>query len=94
MIIRHFLTSADRDPYQIWLDGLKDLRARVAIQRRIDRLATDNFGDHKSCGSGIWELRIDVGPGYRVYYAIDGRSIVLCSAVATKSRSSRTSTWQ
>lgn len=77
MQIRHFLTDAGRDPYQSWLDRLKDLRARVAIQRRIDRLAAGNFGDHKSCGNGVWELRIDVGPGYRVYYAVDGQTVVL-----------------
>ena len=49
----------------------------MAIQRRIDRLAAGNFGDHKSCGNGVWELRIDVGPGYRVYYAVDGQMVVL-----------------
>jgi len=53
MQIHHYLTAAGRDPYQSWLDRMKDLRARVAIQRRIDRLATDNFGDHKPCGNGI-----------------------------------------
>lgn len=84
MIVRHFLTSAGRDPYQIWLDRLNDLRARVAIQRRVDRLVADNFGDHKSCGNGVWELRIDVGPGYRVYYAVDGRSVVLLLCAGDK----------
>lgn len=49
----------------------------MAIQRRIDRLAAGNFGDHKPCGNGVWELRIDVGPGYRVYYAMDGQTVVL-----------------
>ena len=77
MIVRHFLTRVGRDPYQTWLDRLKDMRARVAIQRRIDRLAAGNFGDHKPCGNGVWELRIDVGPGYRVYYAMDGQTVVL-----------------
>lgn len=77
MQIGHFLTDAGRDPYQSWLGRLKDLRARVAIQRRIDRLAAGNFGDHKSCGNGVWELRIDIGPGYRVYYAVDGQMLVL-----------------
>ena len=75
MQIRHYLTSAGRDPYQHWLDRLKDLRARVAIQRRIDRLATGNFGDHKACRDGVWELRVDFGPGYRVYYAKAGSTV-------------------
>ena len=60
-----------------WLDDLKDMRARVAIQRRVDRLAAGNFGDHKLCRDGISELRIDVGAGYRVYYARMERTIVL-----------------
>ena len=45
------------DPFQSWLDGLKDLKARVAILRRVDRLSADNFGDHKYLKDGVWELR-------------------------------------
>ena len=77
MEVRHYLTESNRDPYQEWLDGLKDIRARIAIQRRIDRLVSDNFGDHKFCRDGVWELRIDTGPGYRIYYAQTNQMIVL-----------------
>lgn len=77
MEIRHYLTSAGRDPYQVWLDRLKDLRARVAIQRRIDRIAAGHFGDHKPCRDGVCELRVDVGPGYRVYYARHAQAVIL-----------------
>ena len=77
MEVIHYLTESGRDPYQEWLDGLKDIRARVAIQRRIDRLVSDNFGDHKFCRDGVWELRIDTGPGYRIYYAQTNQMIVL-----------------
>ena len=73
----HYLTASDRDPYQEWLDKLKDLTGRIAIQRRVDRVAAGNFGDHKFCQEGVWELRINVGPGYRVYYAQEGTTIVL-----------------
>jgi len=65
--IRHYLTASGKDPYQQSLDKLKDLKGQVAIQRRVDRLAGGNFGDHKFRGDGVWELRIDVGPGDRVY---------------------------
>ena len=75
--VRHYVTASGIDPYQQWLDTLKDLKGRVAIQRRIDRLTAGNFGDHKFCREGVWELRIDFGPGYRVYYAQEGKSIVL-----------------
>jgi len=77
MEIRHYLTGAGRDPYQGWLDRLKDLRARVAIQRRVDRIAAGHFGDHKPCRDGVWELRVDVGPGYRIYYARAGQVILV-----------------
>jgi putative addiction module killer protein len=71
------VTGAGRDPYQSWLDRLKDLRARVAIQRRVDRIAAGHFGDHKHCRDGVWELRVDVGPGYRIYYAQAGQVILV-----------------
>lgn len=77
MEIRHYLTAPGKDPYQQWLDKLKDLKGRVAIQRRIDRLIEGNFGDHKFCQDGVWELRFDFGPGYRVYYTLEGKTIVL-----------------
>jgi len=77
MEIRHYLTAASRDPYQEWLDKLKDLTGRIAIHRRVDRIAEGNFGDHKPLQEGVCELRIDLGPGYRVYYAMESTTIVL-----------------
>ncbi|MBI1965215.1 MAG: type II toxin-antitoxin system RelE/ParE family toxin [Betaproteobacteria bacterium] len=84
MGILHYLTAAGRDLYQDWLDGLRDMRARVAVQRRVDRLAAGNFGDHEFCRDGVWELRIDIGAGYRVYYARAGRAIVLLLCAGDK----------
>lgn len=77
MEIRHYRTPSGKDPYQQWLDKLKDMKGRVVIQRRVDRLIAGNFGDHKFCENGVWELRIDFGPGYRVYYAQDEKTILL-----------------
>jgi putative addiction module killer protein len=51
-----------------WLDALRDLRARARIQVRIQRLSDGNAGDAKPVGEGVSEMRIDYGPGYRVYY--------------------------
>ncbi len=59
------------------MDKLKDLTGRIAIQRRVDRVAQGNFGDHKALREGVGELRIDLGPSYRVYYAMEGATIVL-----------------
>ena len=59
------------------MDAVRDMRARVAILRRLERMKVGNFGDHKFCRDGVWELRIDTGPGYRVYYAQAGQTLVL-----------------
>ena len=75
--IRHYSRRPARDPYQRWLDELKDLRGRVTIQRRIDRIANGNFGDHRFCRDGVWELRIQFGPGYRVYYGREGETVIV-----------------
>jgi putative addiction module killer protein len=55
-----------------WIDGLHDIRARARILARIERLASGNPGDVKAVGAGVSELRIDYGPGYRVYYKKQG----------------------
>ncbi|MDW5266380.1 MULTISPECIES: type II toxin-antitoxin system RelE/ParE family toxin [Acidobacteriaceae] len=75
--IRHYVTRGGKDIYAGWHDRLRDGKARVAVDRRLSRIESGNFGDHKFCMDGVWELRIDVGPGYRVYYGIDGGQIVL-----------------
>lgn len=60
-----------------WLADLRDLRARIAIARRIERLAAGNFGDVKPVGDGVSELRIATGPGYRVYFTRRQRTLVI-----------------
>jgi putative addiction module killer protein len=82
--VRHYLTLTGADPFQFWLDRLKDLKARVAILRRVDRLLADNFGDHKYLEEGVYELRIDVGPGYRVYYGKRGKTLGLLLCAGSK----------
>ena len=70
--------SADRrKPFAEWLDALKDRQARARIRTRIDRLALGNFGDYRALDGGLFELRIDWGPGYRVYFARTGNVILL-----------------
>jgi putative addiction module killer protein len=64
--IEHYLTAGDhRDLYLDWLQRLRDRQTKVAVIRRVTRLDSGNFGDHKFCRDGVWELRIDVGPGDR-----------------------------
>ena len=75
--IFHYQTATGVDVFEDWLDGLADAMAVARITARIDRIIYGNFGDHKSVGAGVHELRIDHGPGYRVYYAVATREIVL-----------------
>ena len=89
MRLLHYLTLDERDLYQEWLDDLRDMRARVAIDRRVERLKGGNFGDHKFCQEGVWELRIDTGPGYRVYYAQVNQEIVLLLCGGDKNSQSK-----
>lgn len=60
-----------------WLSQLRDRVAKLAILKRIVRLEVGNFGDHKFCRDGVSELRVNVGAGYRVYYAMAGKQVVL-----------------
>ena len=64
-------------PYADWLNKLSDKHAKVRVLVRIGRMAAGNFGDCKPVADGVWELRIDWGPGYRVYYAQAGKRLVL-----------------
>jgi len=65
------------DVFARWLDELRDIKARARILVRLDRLAEGNLGDVKPVGEGVSELRIDYGPGYRVYYKKQGRTIII-----------------
>ncbi|GGA92589.1 addiction module killer protein [Brucella endophytica] len=75
--LRHYLTADGKDLITDWLRKLRDMQAKTAIIRRLNRLELGNFGDFKPLREGVYELRIDMGPGYRVYYAQSGKTVVL-----------------
>lgn len=72
-----------------WLDRLQDMRARARILARIQRLSTGNPGDVKAVGRGVSEMRIDYGPGYRVYFCKQGREIIVLLAGGSKKTQSK-----
>jgi putative addiction module killer protein len=75
--IRHYLTKSQKDLFMEWRRKLRDANAEISVDRRIGRMELGNFGDHKFRRDGVWELRIDVGPGYWVYYANAGSQVIL-----------------
>ena len=84
--IRRYVDRSGRDAFGQWLGRLNDVRTRAKILARIDRLSAGNFGDCKALSGGVSELRIDWGPGYRVYYSIISRNLVLLLCGGDKSR--------
>ncbi len=75
--VRQYQTADGRSPFAEWLAALRDRRALQAILARIVRVQAGNRGDWKALGAGLFELRIDTGPGYRVYCGQDGATLVL-----------------
>ena len=73
------------DVFAQWLDELRDIRARARVQARIQRLAAGNPGDVKPVGESVSEMRIDYGPGYRVYFTRRGNEVVILLAGGDKS---------
>lgn len=75
--LRHYTTVDGVDVFAQWLNSLRDRQAQARVAARLVRLNNGNFGDCKPLGEGVWELRIDWGPGYRVYYAIQSQRLIL-----------------
>ena len=75
--------------FEKWLRRLRDLQAKAAILTRIERIEDGNFGDSNSVGDGISELRIHIGPGYRVYYVIRRRKVIILLCGGDKSSQQR-----
>ena len=91
LTIREFQGADGRLPFREWLKKL-DPAIRVRIQARIFRFEKGNLGDHKHLGKGIWEARLDFGPGYRIYFGKEGKSIILLLIGGTK-RSQAADIW-
>ena len=86
MEILRYVSTAGKDIIGEWLAELPDARARAKIAVRLARLVAGNFGDVKPLREGVRELRIDFGPGYRVYFALAGRTCVLLLCGGDKRR--------
>lgn len=76
-IVKSYATPEGKAPFDDWIRNLKDKRAIARILQRIDRVRLGNFGDCRSVGNGVYELRIQFGPGYRVYFGIVNEQLVI-----------------
>jgi len=86
--LEEYLMANGESPFATWLRSLKDKRARARIRLRLDRLSLGNLGDCDAVGGGVLELRLHFGPGYRIYVAEDGPTIVLllCGGIKRSQR--------
>lgn len=91
MKIRYYITADGKAPFTKWLDRVRDKTARAAILKRIARIQLGLFGDAKSVGSGVHELRVDVGAGYRVYTLVREMRLCFFYAEAIKAHKPTTS---
>jgi putative addiction module killer protein len=87
--LREYVTVTGRNPFREWLHSLKDVRGRAMVRVRLNRLRLGNFGDCKSVGDGVYELRIAHGPGYRVYIGREGNAVVVLLSGGDKGSQTR-----
>lgn len=87
--VLEYLTEDGRNPFREWLEALNDREARARVRVRINRIRLGNFGDCKSVGGGVSELRIAYGPGYRVYFGRQGNTVVVLVCAGDKRTQAR-----
>ena len=75
--VRNYVTPDGREPYEEWVNSYRNRKTRAIIRERINRLHLGNFGDYKRLTADLYELRIHYGPGYRVYFGMVDRVIVI-----------------
>lgn len=85
--VLEYIRNDGRCPFAEWFERL-DHQAAAKVATALERMKAGNFGDHRSVGSGVWERRINFGPGYRIYFGRDGARLVILFGGGTKSRQS------
>jgi putative addiction module killer protein len=88
MRVLEYIDTAGVSPFRRWFDDL-DERAAAKVSTALTRVANGNLSNVKSIGSGVFEYRIDSGPGYRIYFGFDGEEIVILVGGGTKQRQQR-----
>ena len=86
--VRYYVGSSGEEPFAAWFADLESV-ARAKVTRAVVRLEQGNFSNVKSLGQGVFEYRIDFGPGYRIYFGQDGQALVILLTGGTKKRQDR-----
>lgn len=87
--IKLYVRLSGSCPFEVWFNSLSEKKAKALVLQRIDRVQLGNFGNCRSVGHGVYELKIYYGPGIRVYFGLEGESIVLLLCAGDKSSQSR-----
>lgn len=83
-LVEYFYTPNGKAPAQDWLNSIKDKLTQAILYKRIRQASLGNFGDHKFVGEGVFEMRVDHGPGYRIYYGVHNDEVILLLIGGTK----------
>lgn len=83
-LIDYYRTTSGKEPVREWLSSLKDKITQAILYKRIRQAGLGQFGKTRNVGDGVWELKIDYGPGYRVYYGIHNDELILLLVAGSK----------
>jgi putative addiction module killer protein len=83
--IQNYTTEDGREPFSEWINELRDMQARVKIEKRLNQVAQGNLGNYRSVGEGVCEFKINFGPGYRIYFGQMGSIIIIILCGGDKS---------
>ena len=83
--LKIYQTSDGKVPFVKWFNSIKDQKTRAKIKTRLDRAEEGNLGEYRSVGQGVFELKINFGPGYRIYYGLEGDEIIIILCGGDKS---------
>ena len=83
--VLEYQAPSGRRPFSEWVESLRDRKVAAVIWSRIDRVALGQLGNHRNVGDRVWELKIPMGPGYRIYYIFDGKQLIILLCGGDKS---------
>lgn len=89
MDVKIYQDAHGNEPFEKWLNSIRDKRALARIDNRLRRVRLGNLGDHRSVGDGVFELRLDFGPGYRIYFGRIGNEVIILLSGGDKSTQTR-----